>query len=408
MKIFNAVKRDLLYKKFNIRPERMKVFEDLFLPENNVVDFDKMSEQQRREIEIDSILLPAEEYVLMGLTKDTKGKSFIARQYDVNIDPVKTGHRNKEFVMCDSLAFGELITELQSDPNSSYVTYNSDIIKEGITPKYISALMYYKPNTSFTNESAVKKMLTKTNPIISEVLSSRILNFMDIPTVYNTFALLEENKDEELSTGNKAGINVLSVDFIGKNERFMSTSDIIEDSLWSLPGLLPILENNNKVIKYYYLVTQSPEKIDRATELATNHTIDNYLTHSLLLKNTDYMTDNYGWIINDATLDIHPAPAYDLEFTLEDKLDVYSINRNDIEYIKEHYPKRLDQFIDKCNQLIATNDKGVSPLDNMISSLAIDEKLATNYRDIIHHNIAIINDLEHNLIHQPLDPNIFV
>ena len=106
-----------------------------------------------------------------------------------------SGHCVKTFAQYELNKLPELVNELKSNPQSSYITCFNDAIRENNVPQYISVLFKNKNNE---NER-----------IVREVVGSRILHSLGYPTVYN-FAL---------ETPGITGL-LASVDFISDNQKF--------------------------------------------------------------------------------------------------------------------------------------------------------------------------------------------
>lgn len=253
------------------------------------------------------------------------------------------GHREKGFIRCSGELFGDLIYELRNNPNSSYVTYMNDVIRDGYNPKYLSVLRI----SSTIGELSVR-----------ETLCGKILNFFEAPVTFDKFVTID-GKDY-----------MLSVDFIGKDEEFETLIDLmIEQNNYNSADLADFdkvcLAKN--VFRFDFLCDQSIDMIRTALksvrenlgdcynfEEMENEFIENYIYSYLirrhLFADSDFFFNNVGVLVNKENKTFRMAPNFDLElssmFMLNEK---YLID--DISFVIQKYPHIASKFYEKLKYL---------------------------------------------------------
>lgn len=266
--------------------------------------------------------------------------SFNYEEYDEtnpkNSDEYLEGCHTKKFLRASSEYFGNLIDEVRDNPNCTYQTYANELFKDGIVPEYLSVL-------------TKKEDAYKLSPDI-EVLSSRICNFMGVPTVYN-MKLKKEYCDY-----------LLSVDFLKTGERIESLFDLIVETKGDDLNYNFELDNDNNILSMQLQSLREVISVNKARSGSHAWKFDNkqffddyinmFLTRAFVLGDSDFYPRNIASIV-DKDNNMKLAPAYDFELSLSKyKYNITSEDRQNIKYVRSRYPKLFQQFCDKYSQLM--------------------------------------------------------
>lgn len=277
------------------------------------------------------------------------------------------GRCEKYFCRVDSKHFKNLINELADNLKSSYVTYANNVIKEGVIPEKLSVLIKTKKLDENTQRN-----------IISEVLSSQILNYFECSTPYNM--AFKNGLDE---------IKLLSVDYISENEEFNSFMDLklygwyaienvvakTKEFLDSFDGVLE--ENKNQVLENYVL---------------------SYYVRKYLLIDSDFDYRNAGLLINkkDKTL---KYINYDFEFgcllDAEREFKDYVL-QDSLEYLKRKFPQVYNRFTYKIKQMVEVKDEVKNNLDYKNKKHEVAVKTILNNAKYLLSQISIIEKFKYD------------
>ena len=280
---------------------------------------------------------------------------------------VLEGRCQKEFYRTDSKLFQKLIKELKDNEKSTYVTYANSVIKEGVIPEKLSVLIKTKKLDENTQRN-----------IISEVLSSQILNYFECSTPYNM--AFKNGLDE---------IKLLSVDYISENEEFNSFMDLklygwyaienvvakTKEFLDSFDGVLE--ENKNQVLGNYVL---------------------SYYVRKYLLIDSDFDYRNAGLLINkkDKTL---KYINYDFEFgcllDAEREFKDYVL-QDSLEYLKRKFPQVYNRFTYKIKQMVEVKDEVKNNLDYKNKKHEFAVKTILNNAKYLLSQISIIEKFKYD------------
>lgn len=246
------------------------------------------------------------------------------------------GCHSKKFLRASSEYFTDLIDEVRDNPDCTYQTYANELFKENIVPDYLSVLI--------KKEDDYKKA-----PDI-EVLASRICNFMGVPTVYNR-KLKKEYCDY-----------LLSLDFLKSGERIESLFDLILETKGDdLNYNFEIDKENNKL----WMQLQSLSEVisvnkarsgSRAWKFDKNQFFDDYInmfmTRMFTIGDSDFYPRNVASIV-DSKHNMRLAPVFDCEMSLSRfKQSVSTEDRENIRYLRSHYPELFDNFRQRYSQLM--------------------------------------------------------
>lgn len=293
------------------------------------------------------------------------------------------GHREKEFVRCTGDVFGDLFYELRNNINSSYVTYCNDVIKEGYNPQYLSVL---------------KKSANMRETEIREILCGKILNYFELPVVYDTFVKID---DEDY---------MLSVDFISSGEEFTTLIDCIVErnyKNYEINDLDKVCLAKN-IFRIDYLSDELIDMINLALESVREQLVDcdnfdelksefienyiySYMVRKYLFADSDYCFSNIGILINKENNSFKMAPNFDLE-----SATMLTINddylRKDFDFVVQYFPNIAIKFYNKLKYLLipteSVYDDGKSKFEQLVDESVdgdniIKECLMANLRSNI-------------------------
>lgn len=245
---------------------------------------------------------------------------------------ILNGIHAKKFYRCDSALFDDMFDEIRNNPDCSYVTYLNDLIKQekDYTPERVSAMIKITSDV-YSHFKHIKNNFTSEK----EVLSSRIANFLRVPTVYN----------KNIQFKNSSGI--LSVDFLKTDENILDIDDdinMIESELdVDRPGIFDTMNLEqtmsrlNSVLFYYEkLYNFDHQKI--LEDILTQYFVKTYV-----LDDRDFGYHNIG-VTCDKDNNLRVLPMFDYEMTFSNS------NNNNI-YEDFRYATCLDytSILEKIN-----------------------------------------------------------
>lgn len=302
-------------------------------------------------------------------------KDGVVEEYDQNFETGKyklTGLRSKHFVRCSSELFGGLVSELQNNKNTSYITHVNELIKDGYIPEYLSVLI---------KDGGVLE------GNIREVVSSRILNYFGVPTTYETLAR---------GSGNQA-VNhyVLSADFIGSPIDEFYTLDELGIMVYNTP-LENIVTDMNKLLNTFYRSRRlfnfgaiDRSQFDVQKEQVIEDFLYGYIVRRYVLDNRDLHGDNIGVIIRKDDLSISLAPNYDFEQTLEHIAIIDDTSTIDnIKFVRFMYPHIFAKFLNKLKDFRETKSTSGKPLyEEIIDNAVSNDYMSQSIKEACEYNI---------------------
>lgn len=240
------------------------------------------------------------------------------------------GHRfGKKFFRINCECFPKLLEELTSSDDCSYITYANAIIKDGFVPKKLSCLYKQLRFDTYNSDETVAEEL-----VVNEVLSSQILNYFGVPTVYNSACALKNEKA-------KKEYGLLSIDFLNGDSEF----ETLEDLGYKIPsGEIRFLKQNENFA-------------DEDDRLRDN--FDDFITSVLVrlfvLHDGDFRNFNIGNISNLEN-GKNQLINFDFEFTFDDIMPDGTSNfigrmASTLESLKKNYHDIYTSFLDKCMSL---------------------------------------------------------
>lgn len=293
------------------------------------------------------------------------------------------GRREKEFVRIASRIFKDLIDEIKLNPKTRFVTMYNDLIKEGYTPRWISAL---KKSVMVSRDILIKYPEYRDVEIdaelaIKEQCAMNLCANMDIDTAYNK---LLNYKGEE---------TILSVDFISPGEEFFTLQDfnLNVDKTEDLESLYEKLCDNfdNIMSQRIGLPDITEESKNEQLTKLTDEIIYAVFLRKWILADADCDSLNLGFLVDREAGTIRLAPQYDLEFALsEDSLIDYKFaGFNGLSWLNKNFPhiyKRLKNNVENLTTI--SEDSGLLKYEKIIADSV------GNNKEIYDHIVRIIKD----------------
>lgn len=249
------------------------------------------------------------------------------------------GTRDKTFIRCSSEFFYDLFDEIKNNPNCGYETYINDLVVDNCTPKYLS-IMRRKDNDIMIRHDNTGLGHFK------DVCASRILNFFECPTVYETIL-------------NVFGEDCCcSVDFNKCGEDFFPLSCLIGlgDSLVKENlKMLEVMLNNFHTIRSF-------NNFEGAKEKFLEEYIYSFLVRRYVLSDSDCWFNNFGIIVNNDSNTFRFAPNFDFEYSFSLINGVFkkglfqSSFEYDLDFLKNKYPHIYTKFCNKFNDFISRKE----------------------------------------------------
>ncbi|MBE5734825.1 MAG: hypothetical protein E7361_00005 [Clostridiales bacterium] len=293
----------------------------------------------------------------------------IAMEYYDTIPNIVEGRRSKGFILANGAIFKPLFDELRNNTECSYITYNNELIKSGYTPRNISTLMY-----------------EATDDTRSELVNCRLLNYFGVPTVYMQ---------------NMVNVNdfnfLLSVDFIGKNEKFIPYATITKDEFEYNTPLRKIMDILYEGINVFYMNEGEYNReniLENYNNIAENFAYQ-FIVEKYVLGLCDIFEGNMGILHNTIDNTISIAPLFDLEYYdnhVYNNMEHLDELEDDIEFLQKHYPNAFNKLENICNTILY--DNGMNDINNIYEGYFDDlDDFKCNYAVVID-NISL---LEHTM-----------
>lgn len=274
------------------------------------------------------------------------------KEYDESYIDQIGGTLSKRFIRVDSEFIIKYFDEI-SKPNSSYMSYADELIRECYDPDYRDKngkkelpLKYFSVMLKDCSTHATD------NGAYLEVMNSRLANLLGVPTVYNVRAI---NHDVDY---------VMSLDFLKDGEKLVTLDDIAEFYLSNTSSGKINLEYNEfvNISEWSTLLSnvldcaidcRNPKMKIRKQEIIEDFCIQ-LLYRSLIACDTDLSPYNIGIVFDKNGYPSHLAPAHDFEFcgTIPYSLPEYFDKCiNCFECLKERCPDRLNDFMDNLKKV---------------------------------------------------------
>lgn len=250
----------------------------------------------------------------------------------------------------------ELIYEVLDNPECSYETCYTKDAFEGYVPKYFSAII---------------KKLDNTTEVDYDVLGSRLMNYLGVPTAFNVRCDGKvELKDD--GTGENTTIwlpYLISVDFIRENEEFYDLYDVYSAERFDIErvfdnGLARTTLINKNMLKIF-LKNNDIGFIDEDLKNYERILAKSIVSRAILLGDKDVRNANLGILINRKNKTFRFAPNHDYNWLLERK----PISGEDLRILDEYsklYPEDCRTLIQKFMKLVEKNKFGKSDLSWII------------------------------------------
>jgi len=299
---------------------------------------------------------------------DDDNKPF--EKYDFN--EFVGGHNDNSFVLCEGDIFYQLFNEIKYNPNCSYVTYLNDFIKR----------YYDGEELPISNISCFKKDVDYG---FIEHTVSRLANELGIPTQYSIYISgdsVEERRNKIVeflnSKANTAKLKIntgylLSVDFIGKNERFETIESYLRKDKRSINDLNNVIDGDYLRKWYAEMIIRSDEdfvnpfnnealSIDIRKRLFGEF-LPQYFFKKYIVRDADLASSNVGIIFNTETGEYKISPMYDGEYcfhgysklTQDQKERIQLRLQDELTFAYRLYPEIMEEFITKIWDLYHSN-----------------------------------------------------
>ena len=280
----------------------------------------------------------------------------LVAHYDEKIikDSQLEGQHFKEFYRIKGSGFDELKKELVDNENCNYVTYFNKVAKEGLTPDNVSVL--------------AKRIYS--SDAIREVLSSQILNAVEVPTCAN-ISFYETYKD--------APTRILgSVDFISDGEMFINGSDF-KGGYNHFSKLGDTVQGIRKMLASHEITKNNPE----LSQKLLDDFVYSYLMRRLVLGDHDCHPWNCGLLVNKKENYIKLV-----NFDYENSFLQARIGECEdaIKFSKEKFPKVYEKYMFYVKNMIKAVKQVIPDVedtyhknliknlrDNILSVIATDE-----------------------------------
>lgn len=255
------------------------------------------------------------------------------------------GTMTKRFIRIDNKFLQEFF-EAKKDPNNSYVSYMDDFIdecinnnQEDIPLKYISVL--------FKKE----RLYSDYYHITSDVLGSRLANFLDVPTVYNERVMMNHEN------------YIISVDFVKEGQ----VIDVLEDTFARVPiDDFSMFKDWDRYlrVKIYNIMEEYQEDDEELKTMQDNFVKDfipHYMFRNMICDDADFKPRNINYIIenNDGKRNMKLAPANDYEFimTFRAQKEMEHATKKNLNYLLKKYPEETMKFVENLKSKVLENNK---------------------------------------------------
>lgn len=198
-------------------------------------------------------------------------------EYEFNKHRRLVGHRDKDFFSMSSDKFSHMVETLTFD-DSSYITHINHQLQYGTVPSRVSVLKKTINSDNYRSNVCIEKLL------YSEVLSSQLLEYFDLPTPYNVAVKYNVAVTQDV-------YEVLSVDFLDDKEKFVTFDD-----------LACIFENDLKENVRQIRYELNTSTFDGFSDSEKNKVIEDYVFSFFIrryfLKDVDFAHNNCGLIVD--------------------------------------------------------------------------------------------------------------
>lgn len=262
-------------------------------------------------------------------------------KFFARIDDSKYGYHDYSTPrkMYDSRYFRPFFSEVKHNPNCSYKSIYNSLIKDGVLPRYISAL--------------VKDCHNNSDRVKGEIFGSRAANLLRIPTCYCLGIMDTENPKVLFSELiGRDYFAVASVDYIEPGHTIEEFCEMrFEDRYFGCNDSLETwLNYADRCLKQRY-----PDGIDEESYAQFRKDfVKTYLFRVALFPDTDFAVYNGGIVSENGTNKFAMMPNTDMEGILEKMLyygtksyvrPMRSRTRKTINYCRKYFPEVLDEFM---------------------------------------------------------------
>ena len=262
-------------------------------------------------------------------------------KFFARVDDSKNGYHDYSTPrkMFDSRYFRPMYSELKHNPDCSYRTIYNDLVKEGILPRYISAL--------------VKDCHNNPDRVKGEVFGSRAANILGIPTCYCHG--IKDTETPDVLFSDVIGHDyfaVASVDYLHPGHTIEEFCEMNFEAKYfdSHDSLEVWLNYADRCLQKRY-----PDGIDEESYTKFRRDfVKTYLFRVALFPDTDFAIYNGGIVSEDGSNKFEMMPNTDMEGILERMLyygtksyvrPMRTRTRKTINYCRKAFPDILDEFM---------------------------------------------------------------
>jgi len=277
--------------------------------------------------------------------------------------------------MQDSRYFSYLFHEIQSNPNTSLVTYLNSTIKEGVFPRYVSCLA---KNCIFDQN---KRDTIDDGRNASEIIGSRIAEMLGVPTSYCVGVPAE---DGTVGT-------VLSVDFLAYGETFDDILSMSEgkSNLESSDYAYKWEDSIRDALKKKYLTGLDSDSLYRLERCDLPLTM--LFRKGGLFKDADMASYNVGIVMKGDEFRL--APNFDMEClltTMKISPNYYEVDygamRDVVSHSASRSPNMLRDFVARVNETMVDGS-----LPGVIEEYYPNKKVARNIVENLRTTVLALN-----------------
>ncbi|MBE5739117.1 MAG: hypothetical protein E7354_05275 [Clostridiales bacterium] len=269
--------------------------------------------------------------------KDLDGTSvkFFAR-IDDSINQIEGVDRG----ICDSRYFSEYITELQNNPDCSYVSIYNDLIRnEKYIPRYFSAL--------------IKDCHNDPDRAKAEIFGSKVANVLGVPTAYY-FGIKDETLQSDGWNGEIEGdvFAVATLDFVPQGYSIETFKEMGQGKRGC--GPCATLDSWLRYIDVC-LENKYPDGVNQKCRQSLREDfVRTYLYRVALFPDFDFTVYNAGAYVKDDSDEFGLMPNFDMEGMMYEHLyqargNYYKPNRKRLKrlvsYCNEHFPNVISDFM---------------------------------------------------------------
>ena len=303
----------------------------------------------------------------------------------------------KNFVRVDSEFIVRYFDEI-SKPNSSYVSYSDDLIRECYNPMFRDEngkkslpLKYFSVLIKSTDKHSYNCDGTR-----HEVLGSRLANLFGIPTVYNLVFKYKDNTNY-----------IMSLDFLKNGETLENFEQLVLDNFvgsWTKHSLDMTFNEFQSLDMWCTLIEKTLYKIMDVNTPNLNKMIDDVcgdfciqmLFRNLIVGDEDLLPHNFAFVFSEDKKSVKLSPAFDFEYcgSISFSLSfLYDLCNKYFKFIHERYPQKLAKFMDNLNKkcFYPDGEFKLTHLNKCVNEVDAENYWKTEYINKLKSNLTRLN-----------------